>query len=94
MLVLFTILLLFSCNEKQKEVAKDNKTEAQKTTKPEKNISYLMSVSWADDTQGYTLMGTAIEESPDKFQKDPSDTDNSANKALSSIWKFHKITKN
>lgn len=62
--------------------------------KTEKNISYLMSVSWANDTQGYTLMGTAIEESPDKFQKDPSDTDNSANKALSSIWKFHKITKN
>lgn len=38
-LILFTFFLLFSCNEKQKEVTKDNKTKAQKTKKPEKNIT-------------------------------------------------------
>lgn len=61
---------------------------------PYKYAAVLISVSWANDTQGYTLMGKALENDVVKFNADPSVTEKNANKALGSLWKYHKVSKN
>ena len=68
--------------------------EGVSTPTPFKVASFIMSVSWANDTQGYTLMGTAFENNIEKFNNDPTETVKTASKALSYLWKFHKVLKN
>jgi hypothetical protein len=60
----------------------------------DKSAAFLMSVSWKGDTQGYTLMGRSTERNIAKFNSDPSYTEKTASKALSYLWKFHKVNLN
>ena len=60
----------------------------------EKYASFLISVSWNNDTQGYTLMGTCVEKDVEKFVADPSVAEKRAYNAFGSLWKYHKVTKN
>ncbi len=59
-----------------------------------KAAAFLMAVTWDNDSQGYTLMGTAIEKDVAKFNANPTKTEKNASKALSYIWKFHKVKTN
>ena len=59
-----------------------------------KTARFLMAVSWANDTQGYTLMGSAREMDVAKFNADPAFTEKQAYNAFGSLWKYHKVTKN
>lgn len=61
--------------------------------KPEKYASVMTAVSWANDTLGYTFMGTVAEKNVERFISDPTFTEKSANKALGQLWNFHKVTK-
>lgn len=62
--------------------------------RPEKWAIVLVAVSSANDTQGYILMGTAVEKDVTKFNSDPTVTEKNANKALGSLWKYHQVTLN
>jgi hypothetical protein len=61
---------------------------------PEKYSAILISVSWANDTQGYALIGRAIETNVERYNTDPSYNENLAGRALTDLWKNHKLTKN
>lgn len=54
---------------------------------PEKAAQVLAVVSFANDTQGYTLMGTVVERNVAKFNADPATVETRASKSLSFIWK-------
>ena len=62
--------------------------------RPEKFAIVLVAVSFANETQGYTLMGQVIEENVPRFVADPSLSENSANKALGQLWNRHQVTIN
>lgn len=63
-------------------------------TRENKYAAVLVAVSFANDKHGYTLMGTIVERNVAKFNADPTETEKSANKSLSQLWKFHKVTTN
>ena len=63
-------------------------------TRKNKYAEVLVSVSFANDTMGYTMLGAITEKNVAKFNADPSDAERSANKALSQLWKFHKVSPN
>ena len=61
---------------------------------PYKYAAVLISVSWANDTQGYTFMGKIEERNVEKFNSQQSITEKNASRALTTLWKNHKVTKN
>lgn len=57
----------------------------------EKFAEVLAVVSFANDTQGYTLMGMVAERNVGKFNADPAAIETKAGKALSTVWKALQI---
>lgn len=62
--------------------------------RPEMAAQVLAAISFANDTMGYTLMGTVVERNVDKFNADPNAFELKASKALTGMWKNSKIQKN
>lgn len=60
----------------------------------EKFAEVLAVVSFANDTQGYTLMGTVAERNVAKFNADPAAIETKAGKALSTVWKGLQFQRN
>jgi hypothetical protein len=54
----------------------------------------VIAVSWANDTQGYTLMGMVTEDNVEKFNSNRSDIEKYASKLLSFVFKNHNVVKN
>jgi hypothetical protein len=61
---------------------------------PEKSAAFLISVSWGNNTQGYTLMGKVIEDNVEKFNSEKAAYEKVAKSATAQLWNNHTLTNN
>lgn len=57
----------------------------------EKSAAVIAAVSFANDTMGYTLMGTVAERDAVKFNADQAKYEKMAKNAVGDLWKNHSI---
>ena len=62
--------------------------------KPEKRANVIVAVAFDNNKQGYTLMGTVVERSVEKFNADPDAFVIKAGKALTNVWKNSTVKLN
>lgn len=62
--------------------------------RPEKVASFLVAISFANDTQGYSLMGTVAEHDAAKFNADPASYEKRASKLLGDLYRNHSLKQN
>lgn len=62
--------------------------------RPEKSATFLAAISFANNTQGYSLSGTVIEHDAAKFNADPAAYETKASKALGVLFRNHTVKLN
>lgn len=76
------------CYQMSGDAIFDGKAEARKVA------AFLISVSWENNTQGFTFMGKAIEPNVQKFNSEKLVYEKMAKSAAAQLWNNHKIKNN